>query len=288
MEVYFNNVLQRSYTRSEPLVEALPTTKIIITSPPKGTGNYIMTDLAISNGLPDPAGIKIDNGWKMLQSDDTQYNLTWEDTGLLSNSNMIISFNITIYRLKNEWIDLIHFTNTGHMCCNSGDRVPAIILYSNNTRLLLSNSTTLNPDDDITTNQIPLNTKTFVSITYKGQLMEVYFNNILQTSYTRSGPLIKTLPTTKIIINSPPEKTASYVITDLIISNNKEPPKPTNTPSKKENFDLLYNNNNLENYSLISYNINIYLGIFIILLILLFIYFMCSSKNIKNKFKKIK
>jgi hypothetical protein len=289
MEVYFNNVLQRSYTRSEPLVEALPTTKIIINSPPKDAGSYIMTDLTISNGLPDPPGIKINNGWKLLQSDNTQYNLTWADTGLLSNSYMKISFNITINKTKYDFIELIHFTNTGRMCCNSGDRIPAIILYSGNTRLLLSSSTTANPDDDITTNLIPLNTKTFVSIFYKGQLMEVYFNDILQKSYTRSAPLIKPLPTTKIIINSPPDGTSTYTMTDLVITNIAQPVNNSTTKLNKENFDLLYNNNNLENYSLISHNnnISIYLGIFIILLILLFIYFMCSSKNIKNKSKKI-
>jgi hypothetical protein len=164
---------------------------------------------------------------------DAKQVATWSNLNIASNANMTISFWINITATSGSWRNIFHITNNNNNCCNSGDRVPAAWIVPNTTSILIINSTSANGNSNFSTKNIPANTKTFVTITWSGVTVNVYFNGILNTTYKHSGTLIATIANANVYITDTWHDTpAGFQIKDF---------KTYNSALSQSNVTYIYN-----------------------------------------------
>ena len=133
--------------------------------------------------------------YKYLPTIDKWYTLIqnnlvgkWNMTNITSINKMTILFTINIKTIF-SWRNIIHVSNQNIDCCGTGNRVPGIWITNNTTSLYIVNGTSINGNDTFVTKNIPLNTPTDVKIIWNANNVNVYFNNILNTSYMYNGIL---------------------------------------------------------------------------------------------------
>ena len=108
----------------------------------------------------------------------------WSELNIESSLNMKISFCINIQTIVNRPRNIIHVTNTDQ----ENSRVPGIWI-DNNTAISVCYSEINSPASYFLLPQIPLNTTTNVVIIWKGQSVDVYFNNKIVKNHTFKTPL---------------------------------------------------------------------------------------------------
>lgn len=148
-------------------------------------------------------------GYKYLPSMDKWYTLkqnnlvgNWSVTNITNTSQMDISFTINIKTI-NIWRNIMHVSNQNVDCCTTGNRVPAVWVTNNTSSLYISMGTSLNGDDVFTTTTLPLNTPTDVKISWSGNNVNVYFNNVLNTSHVYNGTITPANYDAKFYIGDP-------------------------------------------------------------------------------------
>ena len=150
-----------------------------------------------------------DQGWKYDPSIGTWYTIKqnnyigpWSLTNIKSNLNMTISFTINIMSIF-TWRNVFHVSAQNLNCCDAGSRSPAVWVTDNASTLLICNGTSINGNDCFITKEIPLNTPTDVKIIWSGNNVNVYFNSILNISYTYNGTITPVIPTASFYIGDP-------------------------------------------------------------------------------------
>ena len=111
---------------------------------------------------------------------------TWDQLGINSSLNMKISFCINIETFSSSYRNILHITNNNQDSSN----VPSIGINKNTTELLISSSYLFNPKDSFVSPAIPLNKVTNVVLIWKGQIVEVYYDDKLVKSNTYPDSLI--------------------------------------------------------------------------------------------------
>lgn len=179
-------------------------------SPIVGDNIYFMSQWISSNSNNFTFKTLIGNAsYKYLPSVDKWITLTrnnligkWSLTNIKSTIHMTISFSINIKSIT-YWRNIIHVSNQNIDCCTPGNRVPAIWVTDSSSSLYISNGTSLNGDDVFLTKNIPLNIPTNVKIIWNGNNVDVYFNNILNTSYIYNGIVTLANPDAMFYIGDP-------------------------------------------------------------------------------------
>ena len=152
-----------------------------------------ITNFQIRNYLP-PVVNKV-GLWNFLYSVNRWYRVRpngfttrWNNINIRSTHNMIISFSLIIETSNKSWRNIFRVTNSNNNCCNRGDRIPALWIFPNQTRLHLRFDTPNNGNDGIDTKtQIPLNKEVAIRLIWKQNFctimidgkrdIEKYFNS---------------------------------------------------------------------------------------------------------------
>jgi hypothetical protein len=128
------------------------------------------------------------NKWYQLNKSNLIGN--WGETQISSSNNMNICFWIKVTNLSSDWSSILHITNQNVNCCNIGNRVPALWLYPNSTKLLVVTDSKNKGNTSISSNtDIKMNTDTFISINININKVDIYLNGVLNHSYTYSSNL---------------------------------------------------------------------------------------------------
>jgi len=216
---YFNAVQNKSFTYPLKLINTLPESYFYIGDPWHHQNNGIeIKNFTILNTVLNQEQLSkiykaqnvINNMWSYPKSIKDWYiivqnNLVskWDRLKINSNSNMSVSFWLLIKNNSPEWNNIFHFTNNNVDCCNSGNRVPAVWVYPNNTNLLVVNDLESAPNQYINITGIELNKPTFITITWLNQTVNTYLNNTLQTSFTYNSKFVSTTDDTNFYIGDP-------------------------------------------------------------------------------------
>jgi hypothetical protein len=110
----------------------------------------------------------------------------WNQLGINSSLNMKVSFCINIENVSSSYRNIFHVTNNNKV----DSRVPSIWININTTELFISSSTLFNPNNFFLSPAIPLNKITNVVLIWKGDTVDVYYDNKIVKSHTSSNPLI--------------------------------------------------------------------------------------------------
>jgi len=175
--------------------------------------------------------VSLDTGiswkWTWADSNNRWINLRnnnfigqWRDLGIDDNTNMTISFSIIIYERFWNWRNIIHVSNDGNNCCSPGQRIPAIWIWPNDTRLHFRLSSQDNGNNGADTNtHIPLNTETYVSITISKSMINIYYNGVLDTTGFTWTHYIKAIPDAVVYITDPWHSYENFAIRNLKMTN---------------------------------------------------------------------
>jgi len=216
---YLNTVQNKSFTYPLKLINTLPESYFYIGDPwhPQNNGVQIK-NLSIFNTVLNQDQLNkiykiqniINNLWVYPKSMKDWYTIvqnnlvsTWKKLKISSNSNMSVSFWLLIKNNSADWNNIFHFTNNNVDCCNSGNRVPGVWVYPNNTNLLIVNDLESAPNQYTNITGIELNKPTFIVITWLNQTINTYINNTLQTSFTYNSKFVSTTDETNFYIGDP-------------------------------------------------------------------------------------
>ena len=216
---YLNTIQNKSFTYPLKFINTLPDSYFYIGDPwhPQNNGvqikNFVIFNIVLNqeqlNKIYKIQNI-INNLWSYPKSIKDWYTIvqnnlvsTWKNLKINSNSNMSVSFSLLIKNNSAEWNNIFHFTNDNVDCCNSGNRVPGVWVYPNNTNLLIVNDLESAPNQYVNITGIELNKPTFIVITWLNQTINTYINNTLQTSFTYNSKFVSTTDETNFYIGDP-------------------------------------------------------------------------------------
>jgi hypothetical protein len=115
----------------------------------------------------------------------------WSTTNIKNSASMSISFWIIISETNPDWRSIFHVSNQNVNCCNSGNRIPAMWIWPNNTGFAISNSTSTDGNNYPQPNyKVPLNTAVFLTLVFNSTTLTLYANAISQQVFTYSSPLV--------------------------------------------------------------------------------------------------
>jgi len=111
----------------------------------------------------------------------------------VNNTFMSISFLLKIDRISDSWRNIFHVSESNKGCCNIGDRVPALWIVPNSTKLLYVNDLNNrgNPPYRYTKEGIGIEKPTLVSITIVNKVVTIYFNKKVVAQWTYADKLHK-------------------------------------------------------------------------------------------------
>mmetsp|Transcript_36923 Transcript_36923/g.88919 ORF Transcript_36923/g.88919 Transcript_36923/m.88919 type:complete len:217 (+) Transcript_36923:918-1568(+) len=90
-----------------------------------------------------------------------------------------VSFVVTPHGTREGWSNLIHFTSTGNNCCEEGDRVPAVHVFNQSTRLhIRSDRLGVATDGCDPIEQLPIGNATKVDIRVADGKLQVFYDSI--------------------------------------------------------------------------------------------------------------
>ena len=165
-------------------------------------------------------------GWKYSPSTNNPVNLTpgqvatWSQLGITSNANMSMSFTINVQNINSNWRSIFHVTNYNANCCNVGDRVPALWITADALTLYICNSTASNGNYCFSTNSsLSLNTDTNVLITWSGQTVNIYLNDVLDITFNYNEALTAANGNANVYICDPWYSTGGFTIENFTVSN---------------------------------------------------------------------
>lgn len=148
------------------------------------------------------------------------YQTKWSSTGIVSNSNMTVSFTIKISETSAVFRNIFHVTNTDAECCNIGDRVPAVyIMFQHATSLYISSSTTSNGDCRKGTGALPLNQEVNVDLVWSDRTLYVYYNGLLDTEFLLDNIIVAANANADLLIANSWWAQGGFQIKDLKIVN---------------------------------------------------------------------
>lgn len=182
--------------------------------------------------------------WTWNDSKDTwitlrQNNLIgrWRDLGIDDNTNMTISFSIIISQRDGNWRNIFHVTNDGNNCCNPGQRIPALWIFPNDTRLHFRFSSQDWGNNGCDSNPIPLNKETYVTITINKSKINIYFNEKLDSSSFTWWHYVKANSNSFVYVADPWHPVHNFLIKNLRITNGNIYEKPDTTSTYDANQD---------------------------------------------------
>jgi len=197
--------------------------------------NDVMT---IYNGPSTKPQFDKDISWKWTWNDSKdnwtalrQNNLIgqWKDLGIDNNTNMTISFSIIINQTHGNWRNIMHITNDGNNCCNAGQRIPALWIFPNDTRLHFRFSSQDWGNNGCDSGPIGINKETYVTITINRSKINIYYDGNLNSSSFTYWSYVKAEPNAKIYIADPWHSIDFFIIKNFKMTNGNIYEKPDNT-----------------------------------------------------------
>lgn len=200
--------------------------------------NDVMTIYNGSSKLPE---YDTDVNWKWTWNtsnntwvDLKQNNLIgrWSDLGIDNNTDMTISFSIKINNLNSKWRNILHITNDGNNCCNPGQRIPAVWIVPNDTRLHFRfSSADIGNNGVDSKNPIGLNKETYITLTISKSIVSIYYNGQLDNSNMTNLNFVQANKTAMVYIANPWHICNGFIIKNLKMTNRNIYDKIDNTSS---------------------------------------------------------
>jgi len=133
---------------------------------------------------------------------------------------MTISFSIIIKNLNANWRNIFHITNDGNNCCSVGQRIPALWIWPNDTRLHFRFSSQESGNNGVdSANQIQIGVETYITLTVSKSIISIYYNGKLDNSAITYWNFIKANPDAMVYISNPWYSTDGFLIKNLRITN---------------------------------------------------------------------
>ena len=117
--------------------------------------------------------------------------------------NMSIAFGLQINTIFNLFRNIFHISNDNVDCCNSGNRIPALWVYPNNTNLLVANDIESSANQFIKVDNKIFNSNMFVVITWNTRTVTVYINGVQVITNTYNSDFIIASSNAKVYIGDP-------------------------------------------------------------------------------------
>ena len=150
--------------------------------------------------------------WVFPNSNNTWYNVTaggystqWRNTGIRSNQNMTVYFNLIIQNNNSNWRNIFHLTNNANYG-KPDDRIPAVWVYPNESKLHVRFSSSATHNDGIDSKiRIPLNQAVFIKLVWKHNFYIFYIDGEIQGSayYNGNIPQMLANPDSFLFIGDP-------------------------------------------------------------------------------------
>jgi hypothetical protein len=147
------------------------------------------------------------------------YSIKWGTLGIVSNSNMTVSFTIkitAITAINADYRNIFHVTNTGA----DANRNPAVwILPGAATNLHVVSSTTSTASLSKNTGSLPMNQEINVDLMWSVRTLYVYFNGQLDTQFLLDNTIVAANANADLYIASPWHSQGGFQIKDFKIVN---------------------------------------------------------------------
>lgn len=121
--------------------------------------------------------------WYKVKPPSSSYKIPFKDMGMtMPNSVISISFLLTIMGGSTSWRQVFRFNDTASRdCCEKGDRIPAFIIWNDNTtRFHIRFSTDNLGNDGIDSpTVIPMGVPTLITLVFNGNNFKFYVNKFL-------------------------------------------------------------------------------------------------------------
>ena len=218
VKVYFNGNLIKTYTHNSNIIPANPDSFFYIGDPWHPSGDVEIKNFSIYNNALNQTQISyiykaqnvITNKWTYDKSvvswfpiTQNNYIGTFGSLGIQSSINMSIAFGLQINTIFNLFRNIFHISNDNVDCCNSGNRVPALWVYPNNTNLLVANDIQSLPNQFIKVDNKIFNSNMFVVITWNTRTVTVYINGVQVITNTYESDFIIASSDAKVYIGDP-------------------------------------------------------------------------------------
>ncbi|KAJ3318302.1 hypothetical protein HDV06_000586 [Boothiomyces sp. JEL0866] len=102
-------------------------------------------------------------------------------------TNYNLQFSITPKGIVSPWSNIVHFTADNMDMSTPGSRMPGIWFQPGSTSLYIRVGSDQSSNGGLTTAALPLNSKTAFKLTAQGNVINVYLNGTLSSSYTAPG-----------------------------------------------------------------------------------------------------
>lgn len=145
-----------------------------------GNCNFSVTTKIGDTGPPSWVYGQSMNKWYTIVQNN--FVSKWGNIGINSSLNMTITFLLNLTTINPQWRNIFHLSNQNNDCCNIGNRVPALWIWPSQNAFYLENDTVVQADRNTSAYNIPMNTPSFITLTFNGLNVSIYINGVLQTT----------------------------------------------------------------------------------------------------------